>query len=105
MSVCGILDEKYIFPEELLREELSFLLSPVLLNSKICTIFSPAGTGKSTFTYKIVQKLLESQGARRVLCVFPDADTTNAEFQTLVTKYFSRKDISGSRFIPVLLLA
>ena len=92
---------KYLFPEELLKDRLSFILLPILLKGKITTIFAPAGVGKSTFTYKVIESLLESQAIRKVLCIFSDADTTNSEFQALVDKYFDRKDLSGSRFIPL----
>jgi len=102
MGVCRVLDERYIFPDELLRDELNFLLSPILLKGKVTTIFSPAGIGKSTFTYQIVRFLLKCQVVSKVLCIFSDADTTNAEFQVLVREYFNREDISESRFIPVL---
>ncbi len=99
---CSVLSEKYIIPDELLRDSLSFLLSPILLRGKVTTLFSPAGVGKSTFTYQIVRFLLKCQVVNRVLCIFSDADTTNAEFQALVREYFDREDISKSRFIPVL---
>jgi len=102
MGVCSVLNERYIFPDELLRDELSFLLSPILLKGKITTLFAPAGIGKSTFTYQIVRFLLKCQVVGRVLCIFSDADTTNAEFQALVGEHFDRRDISKSRFIPVL---
>jgi hypothetical protein len=102
MGVCSVLNERYIFPDELLRDELSFLLSPILLKNKIATIFSPASVGKSTFTYQVVRFLLKCQVVNKVLCIFSDADTTNAEFQALVREYFDRNDLSKSRFIPVL---
>jgi len=97
---CRVFD--YIFPDELLKDKLSFLLPPLLLKAKITTIFSPASVGKSTFIYQIVHFLLNRQLVKKVLCVFSDADTTNAEFQALVEKYFDRGNLSGSGFVPVL---
>jgi len=99
---CRILSEEYLFPDALLSDELSFLFSPLLLRGKITTLFAPAGIGKSTFVYKVVQELLERQVVRRVLCIFSDADTTNDEFRVLVDKYYRTGDIADSRFIPVM---
>jgi hypothetical protein len=93
---------KYLFPDELLRDQLTFLISPLLLRGKITTLFAPAGAGKSTFVYKIVQNSLKSQVLNKVLCIFSDADTTNAEFQALVKEYFDRNNLSKSRFIPIM---
>jgi len=72
------------------------------LKNKITTIFSPASVGKSTFIYQLILSLLETQAVNKVLCFFSDADTTNAEFQALVRKYFDRENLSESRFIPIL---
>jgi len=94
--------EKYLIPDELLADSLSFVFSPVLLKGKITTLFSPAGVGKSTFVYKILQHLLDCQAVGKVLCIFSDIDTTNEEFQSILGKYYNRDDISQSRFIPVL---
>ena len=100
MSVSVLL-QKYLMPDELLCDELSFISSPLLLRGKITTLFAVAGAGKSTFTYKLVENLLESQALKRCLCIFSDADTTNEEFRTLVDKFYNRNDLENSRFVPL----
>jgi len=101
MPVSASLGEKFLLPDSLLNEELSFLLKPVLLRGKVATLFSPAGTGKSTFIYNISYELLKKNICEKVVCYFSDADATNDEFKRLVSEYFDRSDVEKSRFIPI----
>jgi hypothetical protein len=95
------LKKEYLFPQELLKDELSFILSPLLLRGKITTLYSPGGVGKSTFIYKIVKFLLDRGVVRKVLCFFADGDTTNDEFRALVERYYRPENLEESRFIPI----
>ena len=95
------LKKEYLFPQELLKDELSFILSPLLLRGKITTLYSPGGVGKSTFIYEIVKFLLDRGVVRKVLCFFADGDTTNDEFRALVERYYRPENLEESRFIPI----
>ena len=100
MSVSALL-QKYLIPDELLNDSLSFIYSPFLMHGKITTLFAVAGGGKSTFSYKLVYGLLENQVINKCLCVFSDADTTNEEFKALVDRFYDKNDIENSRFLPM----
>jgi len=97
-----ILSKKYLMSTELLKDELRFVIPPVLLEGKITTIFAPAGVGKSTFIYKLVGQWLISQEYGKALVVFSDADYTNEEFKVLAYQYYDPNDLENSRFIPVI---
>jgi hypothetical protein len=99
--MLSILVDEFILPDSLLNEKLEFLVEPLLLKGKVTTLFAPASVGKSTFSYNIVLNALRNNTFRKVICVFSDADTTNNEFQTLVSEYFDRSNLSRSRFIPI----